>query len=98
MEADVEEVNEEEKGEDHYAAGKCNVVVSKRKTLEIRGENKIGGRKMISGHNLMKMANTKKEMGIYPRKSRMLRENYEASFVAFNADYRGPRRHPPKNN
>lgn len=57
---------------------------------------------MVSDHDFMKME-TLKEIGVrekYTRKSRMLisRENYQARFVAFNADYKGPRHHPPKNN
>ncbi|KAL3654333.1 hypothetical protein CASFOL_004014 [Castilleja foliolosa] len=83
-------------GKDRYAAEKHNGIVSERKTLEIAVENKIGGRKMVYGGNLMKTVRAKKEIGvraINPRKTR-----YEASSVAFVADYKGPRRHPPKNN
>ncbi|KAL6573590.1 hypothetical protein OROHE_002049 [Orobanche hederae] len=86
-------------GGDDYAAGRCNLFVLNRKTLQITGDNKIKPRKMISDPSFVKMK--KKETGVrvkYPRKTRFYRENHEAGFVAFNADYRGPRRHPPKNN
>lgn len=62
-------------------------------------ENKIRGG---DDYYFMKMEVMKEkfERSKYSRKSRMMmpKENYRASFVAFNADYKGPRRHPPKNN
>ncbi|KAL8518417.1 hypothetical protein ACS0TY_009702 [Phlomoides rotata] len=77
-----------------------NLVVSERKAKQTTIGNVNLGRKMVSDYNVTKKE-TKKEIGdIYTRKTRMLktRENYEGRFVAFNADYKGPRHHPPKNN
>lgn len=57
----------------------------------------IRGGEMVqkNGYDLMKESSEGSS-----RKSRMLMptENYRARFVAFNADYKGPRHHPPKNN
>lgn len=47
-----------------------------------------------NGYDLMKEISSE-------GKSRMLvmrRQNHRPRFVAFNADYEGPRHHPPKNN
>ncbi|PIN07108.1 hypothetical protein CDL12_20324 [Handroanthus impetiginosus] len=92
-------------GGDDYAAGKWNVVSRRREApftgTQITIKNKIRGRKMMSDHDSMKIETN--ETGVRAkdaRKSRILssRENHEARFVAFNADYKGPRHHPPKNN
>lgn len=67
-------------------------------------ENKIGGGgEMVSDdyyYGKMDLMKERFEKSKYSRKSRMImpKENYRARFVAFTADYKGPRRHPPKNN
>ncbi|KAG8366499.1 hypothetical protein BUALT_Bualt17G0086400 [Buddleja alternifolia] len=88
------------------AAGKSYIVASEReaivKSTQTTTENKIRGRKMASNDDFLKIEKTKqaKIRAKDPKKSRVLisRENYGARFVAFNADYKGPRHHPPKNN
>ncbi|KAL7132637.1 hypothetical protein ABFS83_12G088100 [Erythranthe nasuta] len=93
------------RGGDEYASRNYNVIVSERKSFRTtNAEEIIEGRKMMNGRDFIK-TEAKKEIDVIIRakdrkKSRTLvsRENYGARFVAFNADYKGPRHHPPKNN
>ncbi|XP_047954025.1 protein GOLVEN 5-like [Salvia hispanica] len=84
-------------GRDHCADEECNFPVTERKVMQT-----IRSKMASDDYSLMKMEMMKEkfERSKYTRKSRMMmpKENYRASFVAFNADYKGPRRHPPKNN
>ncbi|KAL8035340.1 hypothetical protein ABFX02_12G091200 [Erythranthe guttata] len=90
-------------GGDEYASRNYNVIFPERKSFQTtNAEEIIEGRKMMNGRDFIK-TEAKKEIDVRAKnrkKSRILvsRENYGARFVAFNADYKGPRHHPPKNN
>ncbi|KAL8035341.1 hypothetical protein ABFX02_12G091200 [Erythranthe guttata] len=91
------------RGGDEYASRNYNVIFPERKSFQTtNAEEIIEGRKMMNGRDFIK-TEAKKEIDVRAKnrkKSRILvsRENYGARFVAFNADYKGPRHHPPKNN
>ncbi|XVE74413.1 hypothetical protein DITRI_Ditri12bG0015100 [Diplodiscus trichospermus] len=73
-------------------------------------KNWLGGRKMLVGRQMRgavgrtwKFSSTNipkcdKNLGCEQTFSHFSDEVDESGFVAFNADYHGPRHHPPKNN
>ncbi|KAH6823137.1 hypothetical protein C2S53_011310 [Perilla frutescens var. hirtella] len=91
-------------GDYHAADEEYNLVVPEKKAMQTIGNVILIGRKMVSDDydstKMETMMKEKNERSKYTRNSRKLmrRENYRARFVAFNEDYKGPRRHPPKNN
>ncbi|XP_011101961.1 root meristem growth factor 2-like [Sesamum indicum] len=95
-------------GGDYYPARKFSINVASRKEVAPEGtpgtsKNSIRGRTMAFDSHQSTKAETRKEIGMESKMQKtyrilVSREDYRARFVAFNADYKGPRHHPPKNN
>ncbi|KAL2559406.1 root meristem growth factor 2-like [Forsythia ovata] len=88
------------------AVERCNAASNKEavfaKTSTGARENMMRGRKMAFGSNRMKMEKKNGEsdanLKISGGEKVAIKDKDGAGFVAFNADYKGPRHHPPKNN
>ncbi|XP_051122557.1 uncharacterized protein LOC127245612 [Andrographis paniculata] len=84
-------------GDDIVAARKFNsYIVSKGQGFLKRGGKNEGGEEGM--HKTTEEINVVGEKVGRKQRILMSEENYRAQFVAFVADYKGPRHHPPKNN
>ncbi|CAI9768050.1 unnamed protein product [Fraxinus pennsylvanica] len=89
------------------AVERCNAASNKgavfAKTSTAARESMVRGRKMVYGRMKMMKKATKygaseANMKISGAEKVATEDQEGAGFVAFNADYKGPRHHPPKNN
>ncbi|XP_022873040.1 root meristem growth factor 2-like [Olea europaea var. sylvestris] len=88
------------------AVERCSAASNKEavlaKTSTAARENMMTGRKMVFDRIKMEKATKYREseanMKISGAEKVATQDKDGAGFVAFNADYKGPRHHPPKNN